>query len=82
MRNHRNVEANMNRWLNSVVLVTSLAIAGSSFAVEPAFDDVDANGDGMLSKVEASVVKGLDFAKADRDKDGMLDRMEYEDATG
>jgi hypothetical protein len=64
------------------VLVTSLAIAGSAFAAAPAFDDVDANGDGMLSKVEASVVKGLDFAEADDNDDGMLDRIEYEDATG
>ena len=72
----------MNRWLNSVVLVTSLAIAGSSFAAEPEFDSVEANGDGMLSKVEASVVKGLDFAEADTDKDGMLDRTEYEEAMG
>ena len=53
----------------------------SAWAAAPDFDEVDANSDGMLSKIEASVVKGLDFAKADLDKDGMLDRAEYDAAT-
>lgn len=69
----------MSRKLAAVAAFAALAIAGAAQAA-PAFDDVDANKDGMLSKVEASVVKGLDFADADLDKDGMLDRAEYEAA--
>jgi hypothetical protein len=34
----------------------------------------------MLSKSETSSVEELDFAKADTNKDGMLNRSEYEAA--
>jgi hypothetical protein len=71
----------MTKRFCGLAVLASLAIAGAAYAAAPAFDDVDANNDGMLSKVEASVVKGLDFAKADLDKDGMLDRAEYDAAT-
>jgi hypothetical protein len=70
----------MSRWLNAALLVASVVIATVAFAEAPAFDDIDANSDGKLSKAEASSVKGLDFAKADRDKNGTLDRVEYEAA--
>jgi hypothetical protein len=69
----------MTKKLSAFAAFASLALAGAAHAA-PAFDDVDANKDGMLSKVEASVVKGLDFAEADLDKDGMLDRAEYDAA--
>jgi hypothetical protein len=72
----------MSKWLNAAVLVASVAIASVAFAEAPAFDDIDANKDGKLSKAEASAVKGLDFAKADRDQNGTLDRVEYEAAIG
>ena len=71
----------MSKRLCGLAVLASLAIAGAAWAAAPEFDEIDANKDGMLSKVEASVVKGLDFAKADLDKDGMLDRAEYEAAT-
>jgi Ca2+-binding EF-hand superfamily protein len=50
--------------------------------VAPAFNDLDKDHDGMLTKAEASSVKGLDFAKADTNKDGRLDRAEYAAAVG
>jgi hypothetical protein len=71
----------MSKRLCGMAVLASLALAGAAWAAAPEFDDVDANQDGMLSKIEASVVKGLDFAKADLDKDGMLDRAEYDAAT-
>lgn len=72
----------MSKWLRILVAASVVGIAGSSFALSPAFDEIDANKDGRLSKAEAAVVKGLDFAKADANKDGSLDRSEYAAATG
>jgi Ca2+-binding EF-hand superfamily protein len=59
-----------------------LALASASYAVAPAFNELDKDHDGMLTKAEASSVKNLDFAKADTNKDGRLDRAEYEAAVG
>jgi Ca2+-binding EF-hand superfamily protein len=50
--------------------------------VAPAFNELDKDHDGMLTKAETATVKGLDFAKADTNKDGRLDRAEYEAAVG
>ncbi len=63
-------------------LRTALALAGvlalaSAAQAAPAFNDLDKDHDGMLTRAEASTVKGLDFAKADTNKDGRLDRAEY-----
>jgi hypothetical protein len=58
-----------------------LALAGAAYASVPAFNDLDKDHDGMLTRAEASAVKGLDFAKADTNKDGRLDRAEYAAAT-
>jgi hypothetical protein len=46
----------------------------------PAFEDVDANGDGAISAEEAAAVEGLDFAAKDTDQSGSLSREEYEAA--
>ena len=59
-----------------------IALASASYAVAPAFNELDKDHDGMLTKAETTAVKGLDFAKADTNKDGRLDRAEYEAAIG
>ena len=43
----------------------------------PSFETADKNKDGMISREEASAVRGLDFATADANKDAELDRREY-----
>ena len=58
-----------------------LAFASAAQAA-PAFNDLDKNHDGLLSRSEASPVKNLDFAKADTNRDGNLDRAEYAAAVG
>jgi hypothetical protein len=64
------------------VALLALGFAGSSMAQDaPSFEEVDTNGDGMISQEEAAAVEGLDFATADTNQDGSLDRQEYEAAT-
>jgi hypothetical protein len=62
-------------------LLTFLAAMGFAMAAAaqelPSFEDVDLNGDGAISESEASVVEGLDFAAADANQDGGIDRDEY-----
>jgi hypothetical protein len=72
----------MSRWLYSVVLVGTFAMAAVALAAAPTFDKVDTNKDGKISKSEGKAVKGLNFSKADKDKNGWLDRAEYEAAVG
>jgi hypothetical protein len=67
---------------SALALIGVLALASASYAVAPAFKDLDKDHDGMLTRVEAAPVKGLDFAKADTNKDDHLDRAEYEAAVG
>ena len=54
----------------------AVALASAAQAA-PAFNELDKDHDGMLTRAEAGAVKGLDFAKADTNKDGRLDRAEY-----
>jgi hypothetical protein len=64
--------------LRSALVATAVfAFASASYAAAPAFNDLDKDHDGMLTKAEAASVKGLDFAKADTNRDGRLDRAEY-----
>jgi hypothetical protein len=68
----------MNKLIGIAVLGFSAAALAQS-AVP--FEDVDANGDGVISQEEAAAIEGLDMATADTNQDGVLDRAEYEAAT-
>ena len=63
-----------------LALVSALGFAGTAAATSPSFEELDKNADGLLSEEEAAALRGLDFAKADLDKSGWLDRSEYEAA--
>ncbi len=64
----------------SALAVLLSVFAGASMAALPAFNDVDANGDGNITMKEASSFEGLmaAFDKADEDRDGLLSRAEYQ----
>lgn len=46
----------------------------------PTFSQADRNANGTIEREEAEQIPGLDFAAADRDKDGKLSESEYEAA--
>lgn len=63
-------------------LLALIGVAGAAMAQSlPAFEEVDANGDGQISQEEAAAIEGLDFATADTDQDGALSMEEYNAAT-
>jgi Ca2+-binding EF-hand superfamily protein len=65
----------MNKYLAMLAFgLSTLALAAEAL---PAFEQVDTNRDGVISKSEAATVEGLDFAKADANQDGMISREEY-----
>jgi len=59
------------------ILAATVSLAAYAAGV-PSFDDVDQNKDGAISQSEASKIEGLDFAALDTNKDGSLDREEYQ----
>lgn len=62
-----------------ILLLTALP----AFAATPlTFEEVDTDGDGLISADEAAAVEGLDFDAADTDKDGTLSIDEYDIAVG
>lgn len=72
----------MSRIISAMVVSILMAFAASAATTKPTFDELDTNKDGKLSKDEAAKVESLDFAKADVNKDGVIDRAEYEIAVG
>lgn len=66
--------------------ISLLALGFTGFAAAqgqlPAFEEVDSNGDGLISADEAAAVEGLDFVTADANQDGAIDRDEYSAASG
>lgn len=62
-----------------ILLLTALPV----FAAAPlTFEEVDTDGDGLISADEAASVEGLNFDAADTDKDGTLVVDEYGIAVG
>lgn len=69
--------------MRPVILPILLLTALSVFAATPlTFEEVDTDGDGLVSADEAATVEGLDFDAADTDKDGTLSIDEYDMAVG
>jgi len=68
----------MNKLIGLAVLGFSAAALAQG---APSFEEVDSNGDGLISAEEAAAIEGLDMATADANQDGALDRVEYEAAT-
>jgi hypothetical protein len=69
-----------------VTLASGLALAGEHGDKAKKFDEIDANGDGVVTQAE--FVQEMDgearqehFAKADTDQNGYLSKQEYEDIT-
>ncbi len=62
-----------------LMLPILLLSAFSAFAAAPlTFEEVDTDGDGLISADEAASVEGLDFNAADTDNDGTLSVDEYD----
>jgi hypothetical protein len=56
----------------------------STMTPSPAFEQVDANKDGVVTREEATMAKALQntsFDSADQNKDGKLNRAEYDAAS-
>jgi hypothetical protein len=66
------------------IAVTFNAAPPLSPAQERQFQDMDANGDGFVSRNEASADSRVErrFALADRNQDGKLDRAEFQELFG
>lgn len=66
----------------TTLIACAIGFAGTALAQQtPTFEEVDANSDGMISQTEAARIEGLDFASADVDQNGSLNRQEYEAAS-
>ena len=65
--------------MRAFVLSALLLIAFPTLAAAPlTFEEVDTDGDGLISADEAASVEGLNFDDADADHDGTLSVDEYE----
>ena len=62
-----------------ILLLTALPVFA---ATSLTFEEVDTDGDGLVSADEAATVEGLVFDTADTDQDGTLSIDEYDIAVG
>ncbi|MFZ1325358.1 MAG: hypothetical protein WAT67_04935 [Candidatus Contendobacter sp.] len=60
------------------LLPVLLLVVLPTFAAALTFEEVDTDGDGLISADEAANVEGLEFEAADADNDGTLSVDEYE----
>lgn len=70
--------------IKTLCVIALTTVSASAFAVEiPDFTSVDINADGAISLEEAKSIEGLEqaFMLADINKDGQLDKAEYEELT-
>lgn len=63
--------------MKKFIPLLALGIVSVATAQFPAFEDVDTNSDGEISREEAAVVEGLDLVRCDKDGDEYLSREEY-----
>ena len=64
--------------MRALLLPILLLAALPAFAAPLTFEEVDTDGDGLISADEAANVEGLDFNAADGDNDGTLSVDEYD----
>ncbi|QQS55912.1 MAG: hypothetical protein IPM89_12490 [Candidatus Competibacteraceae bacterium] len=65
--------------MRALIVLVLLLVALPVFAATPlTFEEVDTDGDGLISADEAASVDGLDFDEADTDADGTLSVDEYD----
>lgn len=65
--------------MRALIVPVLLLVALPVFAATPlTFEEVDTDGDGLISADEAASVEGLDFDAADTDADGTLSVDEYD----
>jgi len=64
--------------MRALILPTLLLVTLPAFATPLTFEEVDTDGDGLISADEAANVEGLDFNVADGDNDGTLSVDEYD----
>ena len=65
--------------MRALILSALLLVALPIVAAAPlTFEEVDTDGDGLISADEAASVEGLDFNTADGDNDGTLSVDEYD----
>ena len=67
-----------------IALASGAALAGGDMDKGKAFEDVDSNGDGRVSQAEistdpATMTAASQFTRADTDRNGYLNKDEYED---
>jgi hypothetical protein len=65
--------------LMAAPLVSALEPASAGGSGDPLFERVDRNYDGFVSPREAAMVRGLgeSLARADANRDGVLDKVEF-----
>jgi len=62
-----------------IILPALLLAAAFAFAATPlTFEEVDTDGDGLISADEAATIENLDFNAADGDNDGTLSVDEFD----
>ena len=65
--------------MRALIVPVLLLLALPVFAAAPlTFEELDTDGDGLISADEAASVEGLDFDAADADADGTLSVDEYD----
>ena len=64
--------------MRALILPALLLAVLPAFAAPLTFEEVDTDGDGLISADEAANVEGLDFNAADGDNDGTLSVDEYD----
>lgn len=66
----------------SITFLAALLASSLAMAEPKKFPDADTNGDGFVDATEfkASGVEGMTLQEADLDKDGKINKKEYEEA--